>query len=407
MEVSFRVRNAIKDMSSVMDQDGNQTKGLAGWFQRQVLLLPVVVIASYYIGRGMGDTLQLLYLLCGLYALQSMDLRGHRSVLSLLALMLVMFLVSVLYPEFSAESLKYWLLCVLSGLVVVFTLGSYPSREKQPDTRLLAWVPVALLFGFAGELGYFYFVLEDFRPAVQVNGMMLAALAPLVLLFRPSGKYPASLLYPLFFLLSLACLALADSRTELLMLMLGVALFWAVNGKKVVALLVIVPVLLAGTLFLDSYLFSMGGLESSGDTYQWLDQVSSRRLDIWRGALSHPPENILTGVGIHRSMEFLPEIDYVKHLHNLFIEIWFETGLLGLLAYLALLFALLSGLPRAYRLLEGNERKIYAVFFASGVAALIGGCLDKGYLHPLTRYYMLFCFTVLYVYHRRCADTAG
>ena len=48
---------------------------------------------------------------------------------------------------------------------------------------------------------------------------------------------------------------------------------------------------------------------------------------------------------------------------------------------------------------------IFFVFFTFTLIRIF--FLDKGYLHPLSRYYMLFCFTVLYVYHRRCAGDAG
>ncbi|WP_428610684.1 O-antigen ligase family protein, partial [Sedimenticola sp.] len=175
--------------------------------------------------------------------------------------------------------------------------------------------------------------------------------------------------------------------------------------KNISVLFVVMPIVFVVAIVSDSYLFRPQGLDIGGDTFQWLDRLSSKRLTIWSTALSHPPDNILMGVGLHRSIEFLPQISYVKHLHNLFIEIWYETGLLGLLAYLLLLVLLFWGAPRAYRMFEGIDRRVYAVFFASGMAALIGGLLDKGYLHPLTRYYMLFCFSVLYLYHRRCRQS--
>ncbi|WP_260293609.1 O-antigen ligase family protein [Sedimenticola hydrogenitrophicus] len=385
-----------------------QTSGIAGWFMRHALLLPVVVMASYHIGRGMGDSLQLLYLLCGLYALRNMHIGPHRRLVYLLVLLLGMMLLSALYPEFSARSLKYWVLYALSGLVLVFTVGASPPERQQPDYRLMAWIPIALLAGFTIKLGYLFFFAKSFDPATQINGMILAALSPLVFLVGRPEKYARVTIYALFYLTALLALSAADSRTELLMLLSGGAFFVAMYTRRLTALFIIIPFVLVVAIAADSYLFRSQGLTFSGDTFQWLDTLSSKRLSIWVGALSHPPENYLTGVGMHRSIEFLPELDYVKHLHNLFIEIWFETGLLGLLAYLALVSLLLSGLPRAYRMLQGMDRRVYAVFFASGMAALIGGLLDKGYLHPLTRYYMLFCFTVLYLYHRRCGKaTAG
>ncbi len=401
MDIQGQMYNRASDLQS----DLMQTSGVFDWFKRYALLLPVIVMASYYIGRGLGDSLQLLYLLCGLYVLRGMNVSPHRRVVYLLVVLLALFLVSVIYPDFSARSLKHWVLYALSSLVLIFTVGTFSPSHHEPSYRWIAVVPVALLIGFSFELGYFFFYSENFNPAVQVNGMILAALSPLVFLITLPGKLSTVFFHILFYLLSFIALSLADSRTELLMLLLGGAFFVAIYTKNISVLFVIIPVVFVVAIVADSYLFRPQGLDIGGDTFQWLDRLSSKRLTIWSTALSHPPDNILMGVGLHRSIEFLPQISYVKHLHNLFIEIWYETGLLGLLAYLLLLVLLFWGAPRAYRMFEGIDRRVYAVFFASGMAALIGGLLDKGYLHPLTRYYMLFCFSVLYLYHRQCRQS--
>ncbi|MCW8889093.1 MAG: O-antigen ligase family protein [Sedimenticola sp.] len=377
-----------------------------GWFHRHALLLPVIVMASYYIGRGLGDTLQLFYLLCGLYALKYMDLRPYRLPVILLVLLLSLFLISVFYPDFSARSLKYWMLYGLSGMVMVFTLGASVLAISEVDRRVLIGVSIALLLGVAIDLGYFFFVFNDFHPATQVNGMILATLAPLIFFY--AGEKPGSTVtvYSLFYIFSLAVLLVSDSRTELLMLLIGAAFYLTFFKKKLFVLFVIIPVILLVAIIADGYFFSSQLLTIDGSMYQWLDQLSSKRLSIWAEAIAHPPENYLTGTGMKRSIEFL-NLGHAKHLHNMFIEIWYETGLLSLLVYIALLVSLLAGLRRAYQQLEGFERRIYAIFLATGSAALISGILDKSYLHPLTRYYMLFCFSVLYLHHHRCSSTRG
>lgn len=389
-------------METDLKYEVGRATGVAGWFMRHALILPVIVIASYFIGRGLGDSLQLLYLLCGLYSLRFLDLRPHRTPVYLLILLLVLFLVSVFYPDFSARSFKYWVLYALSGLVLIFTVGVSSLESREADNRVMVWISVSLLIGFASELGYFFFILKDFHPATQVNGMILATLAPLIFFHTNGGKKSVAAIYILFYVLSLMVLLVADSRTELLMLLLGGVIFSTFYIKKIHGLLFLIPLIVIVTVVADNYFFNCQLLNFDGDTFQWINLLSSKRIEIWAEALNHPPDNYLTGVGIRRSIEFLPQVGYVKHLHNLFLEIWYETGILGLLAYLALLFVLLSGLPCAYKMLEGFDRRVYSIFLASGLAAMIAGLLDKGYLHPLTRYYMLFCFVVLYLYHRRC-----
>ncbi|MCW8881737.1 MAG: hypothetical protein OQK92_05435, partial [Sedimenticola sp.] len=122
-------------METDLKYEVGRATGVAGWFMRHALLLPVIVIASYFIGRGLGDSLQLLYLLCGLYSLRFLDLRPHRTPVYLLILLLVLFLVSVFYPDFSARSFKYWVLYALSGLVLIFTVGVSSLESREADNR--------------------------------------------------------------------------------------------------------------------------------------------------------------------------------------------------------------------------------------------------------------------------------
>lgn len=370
------------------------------WFIRYALLLPVVVMAGYFVGRGLGNFLQLLYVIGGLCTVKIMNFRPHKDVIYVFVLLLSIFLISVIYPDFSAKSLKYWILYALSGLVLLFTVGAYGKAVELIDFRSMAWVPVVLLVGLSVELGYFYLFAENFQPAVQVNGMILAALAPLFF-FSVSSRKLFSYLFPgLFFSIALLLLVAADSRTEVLMLIVGGALFFTFKQKKISIFLGFIPLMLILPLVMDSLFFIGNDSLDVKDIYSWLDQLSSKRISIWYEALSHAPNNYMIGVGMNRSMEFLGQLDFVKHLHNLFIEIWYETGVLGLSAYFLLLLLLLRGVPNAYRKLQGMERRTYSIFLASGCAALVGAMLDKGYYHPLTRYYMLFCFTVLYLFHR-------
>ncbi len=393
-------------MSSSLQGNDTRTVRLPEWFMRYALLFPVIVMAGYQLGRGMGNSLHLLYLLAGLFALKGMLFNVHKRVLGALLLMFVCFLAASLYPDLSAQSLKYWLLYTLSGCVLVYTVGSFEAIDFRACYRVMAWVPVFLLVYMAVELAYFFLFSEHFVPAVQVSGMQLAALSPLILLYKSSSQISSYRFYGLFFILALLVLILADSRTEPLMLVLGFGCFVGVYRKSLGIWLFIILFALISIIVLDAQMFNPRALIADGSTYEWLDRLSSYRLLIWNEAFSHPPESLMFGAGIQRSMEQLTHIDFVKHLHNLFIEIWYETGFIGLASYLLLLGLLLSGAFHAYKDLVGDARWVYAVFVATTLATLVGGMLDKGYFHPLSRFYLLFCLTVLYLFHRKVAVEA-
>jgi len=86
----------------------------------------------------------------------------------------------------------------------------------------------------------------------------------------------------------------------------------------------------------------------------------------------------------------------VLHTHNVYVELFAETGLVGLLAYLWLLGHTLLRLRRAARRREGSERLWGFALSASWIAAIVTGLGDIPFFHHETR---IFFFTLLALAH--------
>lgn len=112
-------------------------------------------------------------------------------------------------------------------------------------------------------------------------------------------------------------------------------------------------------------------------TAQVLDRLTSGRAVLWRQAIQHPPENPWIGIGF-ANKEGKAVVTYigdekVKHLHNLFMDCWYEIGYLGLtvfILWMAYYWWLLLRISR-----NGNdvEKKQAAMLGASIVAMLVEG----------------------------------
>ncbi|MDP1658182.1 MAG: O-antigen ligase family protein [Methylotenera sp.] len=110
---------------------------------------------------------------------------------------------------------------------------------------------------------------------------------------------------------------------------------------------------------------------------QILDRLTSGRAVLWRQAIQHPPENPWVGIGFGNKegkavVTYIGE-EKVKHLHNLFMDCWYEIGYLGLSIFILWLGYHCILLLRIRRSGTDIEQKQAAILCASIVAMVVEG----------------------------------
>ena len=88
----------------------------------------------------------------------------------------------------------------------------------------------------------------------------------------------------------------------------------------------------------------------------------------------------------------------IWHTHNVYIELFAETGLIGLTAFLWLVVAALLRVSRAARQRQGIERLLGLAIAASWIAAIVSGLGDVPFYHHETRIYFFTLFAMGYIY---------
>lgn len=83
--------------------------------------------------------------------------------------------------------------------------------------------------------------------------------------------------------------------------------------------------------------------------------------------------------------------------HNAFIEIWYETGFLGLGLWIALFTLLLKDSYKVYLSPESDLRFLYMIFLTCFISILIAGMLDKGYMSTNYRWTIYVFGALLFV----------
>lgn len=368
-----------------------------------LLLTPAVVPFCYQIGRGLGNISLVLTLL----ALLAMAVRFRASAASIRwrgagLLWLVLLASGGLSAAWSiapAEAGSDWFRYALTGSVfflVVVLMRRFAFDRIDGLMQLIGWVGLISFLWLLGHTALTYGT-PGFQPQNHIRGLVPAYLAPFVLYLiaqRATVMLRTGLMLAYGSLLAWL-LVQANSLTEVLAFAAAVLTLvllrlgsWRMRLGLAVALLAgFVALILAfdpvGRVIAEQ---ESSEAPQSTDWVALADKLSSQRTLIWRQALAVPPPNPWLGVGAGNVWQYPPvrmgDKGAVKHLHNLFVDMWYEIGLLGLGLFLAY---------AAVQFVGGGQRErdpeIRVTLLASMAAILTAGMLEQ---HFRSHHFALF-----------------
>ena len=375
-------------------------------FFRWGWLTPAALPLTQLGGRGLSNTLVYLYALWGLFSLWHGRHRLDGAVAFLYAALIGIFLLTLPGAVDPAGGLRTWVGFTFQSGVLLLTMVALRESPSNPDGLLKAMA----LFG-ALSLGGLYLRLPydvlggsglPFDPVAQLHEDNLPFLLPFLLgwLWQhppPRGRFTAMVGVTV---LVLAYVVLAQGRAALLGLIAGLTIFCALTlewRRRRVAVVVIL--VLAVGIALNTGPFRKAGL----DPTRPVDAFTAGRATLWRQALAHPPTQPWLGVGVGNSV-YSPEVlqfelsgrmHQVRHVHNFLLEIWYETGLLGLAAFLALMGVILGRLIRVWRRLSRGQRQQAGIWLAAASALITAGLLSFSYTSRQLACYLFLCLGAL------------
>lgn len=293
------------------------------------------------------------------------------------------------FTNSAGVALKY-LRFLFAGLFTLFLL-----RSEKIKQIVLAGLSVTVSLWLADSLIQWLLGIEllgRVYDGERVSGPFKDLILPIFLsLFLPLSliyartKWPRSIFWGIFFL-SILILFLAGSRASLLSLMFGAVLYggyvFSQSGKKIwlpVGCLIISLAVITGAGYaLDS------GFKSridrtvmilTGD-YQSINEATSFRLPIWEAAYKMAIDQPINGVGIksfrHVYSRYAVETDPFKesganHAHLFLLEVFAETGGIGLVSLLVFWIFLLKTSLQAFSgwspLQAGSAITLIVAFF--------------------------------------------
>ena len=387
--------------------------------------LPILVLAVGSLGRGVFNLLLFLYFLLGLVFFFHSWKKGER-IFSEKNQYLIFFIWLVLFLSYALSGwineavelgIKQWTVSLLSSMTLLFTLSIARIEKSMKTISWLGWGMVFFLLLYAYRL--VDCILDtNCIPTESIAVTSVPILLPFMFLFVYLSIRNHSLgIMFILGVLFIYLVILADSRTEILMslVLLVTMTIFHVRNWWILLLVPICLLLLIGNyhsaLTFSAHKFQIESDATHNQAYnaaqaEVYDQQgitgvlaihSNNRIAIWSRTIENPPANLLFGAGINNTMAYLPENDYGSALHNAYLEIWYETGFLGLGLWLLLFIVLLQRLFKAYRYAKGEHRMVYSTFLASFFAVLVAGMLDKGYMSIYFNFFIFYLGGMLYI----------
>jgi teichuronic acid biosynthesis protein TuaE len=372
-------------------------------FFRSGWLLPTLLPLTQLGGRALFNSIAGVYALWGLLSLWSRRERLDRTMTALYLALLGVFLLGIPGSFDPLAGFRLWGEVVAQSLTLLLMHLALQESPAHIDRllRLLAGCGAITLAGLYLLLPYYALggSGQPFDPSSQLQEDSLPFLLPFILgwIWRQgSGRWR----YGAMTLVTAAVLGyvvLAEGRAALFGLIVGLTVFcgfvlgW--RWRWIAALMIAV---LAAGIVANTGPFRKAELDPNHP----LDAFTSGRTILWRQALQHPPDRRWLGVGIGNGFHAREVLSFqiggervqVKHLHNVLMDVWYETGLLGLGALLALLGAVFGRLAWGWRRLSIEDRQRAGVLLAAAFALMAAGLLSFSYS---SRYFACYFFACL------------
>ncbi len=343
---------------------------------------------------------------------RAFPLKRMGAYLAVFALAIILSVPLSHIPAFSRRYLRYHLICMLcvistltaprgveelkrmaaaAGAVVLISSVWAVVQRVQGVEVVAAYVDRDLNAGMPGRVQSYF---DNPNTFAQVLVMLLPLPGALILVSKkPLGKAAALIVL----LLGILALGMTYSRASWLGLALAALVFLALWKPKLIPALVLVG-LLCTPLLPESIINRILTIGKAGS-----DSTFTSRIPLYEAGFKLLKRFPIRGAGLGgdtvreciRFYHIYWQIIYYAHLHNLFLEVWVEGGLLGFLSFIGGTLWGLKGMSRSCR--RGTDRTA-RIFCAASCSALAGslltGMVDYIWAYPrvMCIYWFVFAF---------------
>ena len=325
--------------------------------------------------------------------------------LILYAIFVIVF-ITFLRSAYFSESIRGFIR-VVKFILLFFALTEFFTEDGKRINRTFWAIMTVALFTFLNGifqsiygfdiLRHHEFEKGDYLRRIMVSfihpndfGGYIIFVLPLALCFLNSSfkKWGKALLI-INCLLGAYCLLKTSSRAAWLGILVAVMIYFFLYKKKV---LIIIPFVVAALVLLTPH-----GLERVISLFPREGNSAWERTQLWKGTWNMIKVHPFFGFGINTFSRYFPQYkspEYagIMYSHNSYLQMWSEIGIFGLLAYLTLIFTILTKTLRGIR--EKLKKGFYGFILLGSIAGYIAFLIQSGFD---TNLYSLVLTTLFWV----------
>lgn len=180
------------------------------------------------------------------------------------------------------------------------------------------------------------------------------------------------------FVASIACLFLTFSRTSWISLILAFLTTGILFDKKYLTYAAFIFICIFGT----DMIF---GINRADITKLPSDSSLSYRIELWKTSLKIIKDNLITGIGFGTFFKYTSSYSdvitkYIEHCHNIYLQIFMETGIIGFVTFLLTSCSMIKRVLKEY--FSDKENKFSIIIILISSMTLIHGAVDSVSLTP-------------------------
>lgn len=364
------------------------------WYERNFVFFPFVILVFYSLGRGLGNTFYYIFLLSSFFLL--MGRIGDVKKIHILFLVVFVSLIGVSTFNPNATNIKDFIVFFISSSSAFLLFSSCGISELRKMKDFFFWIAFFLLSVETIQAAYFYTLAYDGMPASGVSIWNMMIIFPYLLLGNKKITHDLALVVCVLILV-----VLSASRAEFVSYFLALSVFFGLKYRKVFHLLLVIPVsalaaILVNTVFRDKDL-SFNNMES------FASRLTSRRSDMWLAAFRDENHNFWFGNGFGSSYQLYEKISAAS-VHNVIVELWWESGFFSVLIFTFILAFLVFKIWRMAYSVFPEYKEFFCATGASFFVVIVVMMLDKSFYDLIPRYYFFFFSGLLIAIGRFASD---
>lgn len=373
-------------------------------------LIPAFLPVFEIIGRGVFNSVAGLYVAWGVLILINRGFGDIKPIVWLFFILILSYSFGVIGAEDIGRAGHKWAKYTFFSLTLFFTiLALHEHRENEEKyftiiaVGALVALPILFIFSFAVSGG------ERFVLYNTMYERNLPFLLPFIISFgmKIKSAYLKYLFISLIYFTVLMIIIFSGGRAALAGLLMVTFLFLFKYLKIKLRTILLCCILLIISIFSLNSSFFLRGLDNKD--LNAIDSFSSRRTLFWRNAIQTPPDNILFGVGmgnvryerklfsetVIKNNKVINKQYDTKHLHNFFLDCWYETGTIGLLAFCFLNIYILLRVFYAWKYFSKDENNRVFTVLMSVSAIFTSGSFSFSYHSQQFSVYLFFLYGII------------